>query len=790
MAERYNTLNPRPSNSMKDLNDNALAYDDFLNGEQEVAYDRFQNPFPTVRKQVSERINEIIGAQQDAEVYAKDAKQSAEDAQNIADANTYYTTQEDPDGTIAGIAGTPDGKMFRVAIPDAEGVTVAFNNYKNNIGVAEFINSIANKRYIDELAKITKYLDSVFPEIIATRIIGLHAAIMTLDGVGLMTIDDQNYAQFAGMKDKLQQRLSFIGDWQTANSIVGWHQLFETADGIISGGIDSELKFRLAGMRDAVQERLAQLGDYNTSRMFDGLHFVGLTDGTLKNAWGYVGADLKMRLAGMTIPVNDLEDAVSSLIKVNDNKLSLFASNKDISPIWDRESVISASPISDIGVVFTYKTSSGNTGSGVITKVAPQGNYKTREFNVDAVTANLFAVTGQSLAATQAGTSVVTHDPSLDGYATMYSGEGQDRGPVNNETVDQTKLGALTDLAPPVQSRGPGTTQHVLRELRSASLPMPIITSRSHAFGGASYEQLKKGTNTYNAGQAAAAEFVRQMRAMGKTPSVPSLVITHGEADSAMVNAVGQYYSRLNQWANDHQNDYQALTGQAEKTRIFVDQLGSRVRTVSPTSGDVIYGDYIARDQLQLSRDRADVILITPKYHLNRLYPIDQQHLNQRGYTVLDEYVGQAVYWTLFDTVNNPTHQKWNPVQVESWTIVGNVLRINFKTTPLGHALTIDNETLGAAPFGGVDFEQGTALINHFEQVGDFAFEWGLNHAPTASDFIRLGFNATDPGGFPPPYDTWTFPLVNIRDTSPVTSRYVTGAHLWNWAALDRIPVL
>jgi hypothetical protein len=122
---------------MKDLNDNALAYDDFLNGEQEVAYDRFQKPFPTVRKQVSERINEIIGAQQDAEVYAKDAKQSAEDAQNIADANTYYITPSDPDGTIAGLAGTPNGKSFRVG--QGAGSDTAFIYYVNNNGVAKVI---------------------------------------------------------------------------------------------------------------------------------------------------------------------------------------------------------------------------------------------------------------------------------------------------------------------------------------------------------------------------------------------------------------------------------------------------------------------------------------------------------------------------------------------------------------------------------------------------------------------------------------------------------------------------
>ena len=40
MDKRYNTGNSRPSNSMKDLNDNALAYDDFLNSESDTFIDR------------------------------------------------------------------------------------------------------------------------------------------------------------------------------------------------------------------------------------------------------------------------------------------------------------------------------------------------------------------------------------------------------------------------------------------------------------------------------------------------------------------------------------------------------------------------------------------------------------------------------------------------------------------------------------------------------------------------------------------------------------------------------
>ncbi|HIF4820299.1 TPA: hypothetical protein ACX137_002877 [Serratia marcescens] len=82
---------------------------------------------------------------------ATDAKEAAENAQNIADANTYYTSPTDPDGTIAGIAGTPDGKMFRVAIKSTESNGVIFNYYRNSAGVAVFINSTPDANSVNEL---------------------------------------------------------------------------------------------------------------------------------------------------------------------------------------------------------------------------------------------------------------------------------------------------------------------------------------------------------------------------------------------------------------------------------------------------------------------------------------------------------------------------------------------------------------------------------------------------------------------------------------------------------------
>ncbi|MGR7851272.1 hypothetical protein [Klebsiella aerogenes] len=49
MTQRYNTGNPRPSNSMKDLNDNALAYDDFLNSEADTFVDRMGSTQDSLR---------------------------------------------------------------------------------------------------------------------------------------------------------------------------------------------------------------------------------------------------------------------------------------------------------------------------------------------------------------------------------------------------------------------------------------------------------------------------------------------------------------------------------------------------------------------------------------------------------------------------------------------------------------------------------------------------------------------------------------------------------------------
>lgn len=65
---------------------------------------------------------------------------------------TFYKTDLDPDGTIAGLAATPAGKMFRVA--DGAGSTTSFNYFLNNSGVAELVATLPGQMAVDEVREL------------------------------------------------------------------------------------------------------------------------------------------------------------------------------------------------------------------------------------------------------------------------------------------------------------------------------------------------------------------------------------------------------------------------------------------------------------------------------------------------------------------------------------------------------------------------------------------------------------------------------------------------------------
>ncbi len=112
MDKRYNTGNPRPSNIMKDLNDNALAYDDFLNSESDTFIDRFGNAKDT-----------MIGATKKMAA-ATDAVID-EARQNLIPLSKQYMTLADAQADIANI---PEGSTTYYRSPDDTALAIEVIN--------------------------------------------------------------------------------------------------------------------------------------------------------------------------------------------------------------------------------------------------------------------------------------------------------------------------------------------------------------------------------------------------------------------------------------------------------------------------------------------------------------------------------------------------------------------------------------------------------------------------------------------------------------------------------------
>lgn len=118
MSNRYNTGNSRPSNSMKDLNDNALAYDDFMLSEEGTFVDRLGNQVPTLKG-----LSEIMSQAGESVV--------EKTRQNLIPLSRQYMTLADAQADIANI---PDGSTTYVR--SADGSSLA-DEYTNNGGVLE-----------------------------------------------------------------------------------------------------------------------------------------------------------------------------------------------------------------------------------------------------------------------------------------------------------------------------------------------------------------------------------------------------------------------------------------------------------------------------------------------------------------------------------------------------------------------------------------------------------------------------------------------------------------------------
>ncbi|WP_446917406.1 hypothetical protein, partial [Klebsiella pneumoniae] len=132
MAQRYNTGNQRPSNSMKDLNDNALANDDYMNSEADTFIDRLGDERDTLRGSTKKML-------------AAGAAVVEETRQNLIPLSRQYMTLE---AAQADIANIPEGSTTYVRSPDGGSLA---DEYINNGGTLTSTGRrMISKDYVDE----------------------------------------------------------------------------------------------------------------------------------------------------------------------------------------------------------------------------------------------------------------------------------------------------------------------------------------------------------------------------------------------------------------------------------------------------------------------------------------------------------------------------------------------------------------------------------------------------------------------------------------------------------------
>lgn len=175
MDKRYNTGNPRPSNSMKDLNDNALAYDDFLNSESDTFIDRFGNAQDTMigtTKKMAAATDAVID----------------EARQNLIPLSKQYMTLADAQADIANI---PEGSTTYYRSPDDSALAIEIINSGGKLAATG--RKMPSQVAVDDVSKIASVVER------------------RTNGVNTINAEDGRYV-FTDLKGRMSLEIESNGD--------------------------------------------------------------------------------------------------------------------------------------------------------------------------------------------------------------------------------------------------------------------------------------------------------------------------------------------------------------------------------------------------------------------------------------------------------------------------------------------------------------------------------------------------------------------------------------------------
>ncbi|MGU5416678.1 hypothetical protein ACV1MK_26395, partial [Klebsiella michiganensis] len=135
---------------------------------------------------------------------------------------TFYKTESDPDGTIAGLANTPEGKVFRVS----QGLNddLAFIYYMNNLGVAIVLTALLGRGSITNNVREYSTLPLAQNDVVAGNIIdGAKCWVTNLGNSYLADeyINNGGILEVTGRQMPSQQSVGEVADFskQAASSL-------------------------------------------------------------------------------------------------------------------------------------------------------------------------------------------------------------------------------------------------------------------------------------------------------------------------------------------------------------------------------------------------------------------------------------------------------------------------------------------------------------------------------------------------------------------------------------------
>ena len=722
------------------------------------------------------------------------AEAAADNAQNIADANTYYTSQTDPDGTIAGVAGTESGKYFRVGLGPGKGFKYYLNNSGMALEVAESIGADAFNQLDDRVTdtdvrlaesnlvtdRIGLYFSKKIPFFIASK----------KDATDIpLAIDDERGLWLAGLQAAIQDYVNQL----IPRAVGAYYKGLTHAITDITGKkalqyFDADNAAHFAGLSESLQAHVIQLIPRGQAVKYRDTAHV-FTDETGRAGFGRINRRGEWFIPGVDGPLQDAIGKTSADIKMVNGKPALFWKGAQV---WNDYYVTSARPVSDNAALFTFEKDDGTGSSGLL--FIPS----IREIPVTSAFILCYICLGQSLGAAfdKPGQNirVVGADPLLRGRCLSPSG----RADGNSAPVSQTDLDRITDMGYNIDRQGHNIplANGLMYEMRDAGMNLPTIINAPCNAGGQPLSGISKGTFAYTKSLAMLSRITELSLSIGKPLRNDFILFEHGETDNDNGNCPtpGSYLSLLGPYFNDCLTDFNGITGATTGPVIVIDQVGSRINTKAndvddegnPIGDPIVVQPYsvTATDQLTYVRQHSNSIMCGTKYWLNWLYNDGSlSHLNQYGKVLQGEAIEKAVYWHLYDPAKKGT---WKGTRVQSIAVNGNVIDVKYYV-PFP-PLVIDTDFLGDCAGKGYSLEAGSASVVSVSVVGGDTVRLTLDQAPATTDHLLIGFTNTTPAN-----NGNTYPLVCVHDSSPWVSRYITKnsnpVPLYNWATLDRIPL-